>query len=123
MRVLVTGITGFVGSHLADHLAAHHPEVEIHGLVRWRSPLDHLRGRLGDVTLHHGELRDLPSLLDVLAACRPEAVFHLAAQSYVPTSFTAPVDTLDVNVLGTTNLLEAVRRLGLDPVVHVCSSS
>jgi GDP-mannose 4,6-dehydratase len=123
VRALITGITGFVGSHLADHLAGERPDVTIHGLVRWRSPLDHLRGRLDDLTLHHADLRDLGSLLGVLEAARPDVIFHLAAQSYVPTSFTAPVDTLDVNLIGTTNLLEAVRIAGLDPVVHVCSSS
>jgi GDP-mannose 4,6-dehydratase len=122
VRVLVTGITGFVGSHLADFLAER-GGVEIHGLARWRSPLDNLRGRLDDVTLHHGDLRDLGSLVAVLQACRPDAIFHLAARSYVPTSFTAPVDTLDVNVIGTTNLLEAIRISDLDPIVHVCSSS
>jgi GDPmannose 4,6-dehydratase/GDP-4-dehydro-6-deoxy-D-mannose reductase len=123
MRVLITGITGMVGSHLADYIVAHHPDTEIHGLVRWRSPLEHIRHLLGALTLHDAELRDLASLVALLRRVRPERIFHLAAQSYVTSSFLAPADTLHTNVIGTTNLLEAVRLAGLDPRIHVCSSS
>jgi GDPmannose 4,6-dehydratase/GDP-4-dehydro-6-deoxy-D-mannose reductase len=123
MRVLITGITGMVGSHLADYIVAHQPGVEIHGLVRWRSPLDNIRHLRDAVTLHDGELRDLTSLMALLRRVRPERVFHLAAQSYVTSSFLAPTDTLHTNVIGTTNLLEALRLVGLDARIHVCSSS
>lgn len=123
MKVFITGISGMVGSHMADYVLANHPEAEVHGLVRWRSPLDNIEGILPRIHLHHGDLRDLHSLQVVLAAVRPDRIFHLAAQSYVPTSFDAPVDTLTTNVIGTTNLLDAVRLLKLDPLVHVCSSS
>jgi GDP-mannose 4,6-dehydratase len=122
-RVLITGITGFVGSHLAEYILAEHPQVAVHGLKRWRSPKDNILGIIGKVTLHDGDLRDLASLIRILAQTKPDAIFHLAAQSYVPTSFGAPVDTLDTNVIGTANLLEAVRLAGIDPVIHVCSSS
>ncbi|HZP40972.1 MAG TPA: GDP-mannose 4,6-dehydratase [Candidatus Binatia bacterium] len=123
MRVLITGITGMVGSHLADFILREHPGVAVHGLVRWRSPRGNVRHLEGRVALHEGELRDLHSLVRVLAAARPDRIFHLAAQSYVSASFTAPADTLHTNVIGTTNLLDAVRLTGLDPLVHVCSSS
>lgn len=123
MKVFITGISGMVGSHMADYVLANHPEAEVHGLVRWRSPLDNIEDILPRIHLHHGDLRDLHSLQVVLAAVRPDRIFHLAAQSYVPTSFDAPVDTLTTNVIGTTNLLDAVRLLKLDPLVHVCSSS
>jgi GDPmannose 4,6-dehydratase/GDP-4-dehydro-6-deoxy-D-mannose reductase len=123
MRVLITGITGMVGSHLADYIVAHQPGVEIHGLVRWRSPLDNIRHLLGVVALHDAELRDLASLVTLLRAVRPDRIFHLAAQSYVTSSFLAPTDTLHTNVIGTTNLLEAARIVGLDARIHVCSSS
>jgi GDPmannose 4,6-dehydratase/GDP-4-dehydro-6-deoxy-D-mannose reductase len=123
MRILITGITGMVGSHLAEYALQHHPDVEVHGLVRWRSPLDHVRGVLGRVQLHEAELRDLHSLVTLLQAVRPEWIFHLAAQSYVSASFVAPADTLHTNVIGTTNLLDAVRLAGLDPKIHICSSS
>lgn len=124
MKILITGITGFVGSHLADYVLANHPEVEIYGLVRWRSPMDNLvhipPNRL---KLYYGDLSDLGSLIRTLGEATPEIIFHLAAQSYVKTSFEAPVDTLQTNVIGTTNLLEAVRLAQINPVIHICSSS
>lgn len=123
MRILITGITGMVGSHLAEYVLAHHPDVEVHGMVRWRSPRANLVKVAGRVTLHEGELRDLHSLVRVLETVRPERIFHLAAQSYVSASFTAPADTLHTNVIGTTNLLDAVRLTGIDPRIHICSSS
>jgi GDP-D-mannose dehydratase len=123
MKVLITGITGMVGSHLADYILAEHPDVEIHGMLRWRSPLDNIQHLLGKVTLHNGDLRDLMSLATIMKAVRPERIFHLAAQSYVPSSFGAPADTLATNVIGTNNLLDAVRLAGIDPLIHICSSS
>lgn len=123
MRVLITGITGMVGSHLADYILADHPQVQLHGLIRWRSPLDNIRGIEGKVELHHAELRDLNSLVVLLKEVRPDWIFHLAAQSYVSSSFTGPSDTIHTNVIGTTNLLDAIRITGLDPRVHICSSS
>ena len=101
----VTGGTGLVGSHLAEYVLADHPEVEVHGLVRWRSPRDHIRDIQDRVTLHEAELRDLNSLVLLLDRLRPDRIFHLAAQSYVSCSFTAPADTLQTNVIGATNLL------------------
>jgi GDPmannose 4,6-dehydratase len=128
-HVLITGFTGMVGSHLADHLLQH-TDWTIFGMTRWRSPLDnieHLSDRInrGDrVVLVEGDLRDGFSLQQALAVARPQYVFHLAAQSYPTTSFSSPVDTLDVNVLGTCRLLEAIRLTPKPwPVVHVCASS
>src|SRR5208283_2100196 len=123
MRILITGITGMVGSHLAEYVRDHHPDVEVHGLVRWRSPLANLHAVRDQVQLHLGELRDLNSLVGVLRKSRPDWIFHLAAQSFVTTSFDMPADTLHTNVIGTTNLLDAVRLVGLDPRIHICSSS
>jgi GDPmannose 4,6-dehydratase/GDP-4-dehydro-6-deoxy-D-mannose reductase len=123
MRILITGITGMVGSHLAEYVVREHPAVEVHGLVRWRSPLDHLRGCRERLHLHEAELRDLHSLVRLLETVRPDWIFHLAAQSYVSASFRAPADTMHTNVIGTTNLLDAVRLTGLDPKIHICSSS
>lgn len=123
MRALITGITGFVGSHLAEYLLANHPETEITGIKRWRSPKENIRQVIGKVKLYDCDLRDLGSLIRVFGEAKPDVIFHLAAQSFVPTSFNAPVDTLDCNITGTCNLLEAVRILKLDPVIHICSSS
>ncbi len=123
MRVLITGITGFAGSHLADYLLAEHPEVEIHGICRWRSRRENIV-HLGDrVKLTEGDLRDEASLRQVMAEARPDAIFHLAAQSFVPTSWRAPTETLTTNIAGQANLFEAVRAAGLDPVIQIAGSS
>jgi len=126
-KVLITGITGFVGSHLADYILANFPEVQLLGLARWRSPTDNIRHILDKITLEYGDLSDLPSLKTILSRQKPDVIFHLAAQSYVPFSFSSPVATLGANVIGTCNLLEAVKELrfssGYDPIIHICSSS
>lgn len=125
--VLITGITGFVGSHLAEYILREHPEYTVAGVTRWRSPKDNIRHILSSLTLENGDLTDLSSLIRILAKHQPVYIFHLAAQSYVDASFAYPATTLDNNVTGTCNLLEAVRELksesGYDPVIHICSSS
>lgn len=122
MKVLITGITGFVGSHLADYILEHQPEVEIYGLKRWRSPRDNIRHIEERLRLYDGDLRDLSSMLTITKEIKPDLIFHLAAQSFVPMSYSAPADTLTTNIIGTANLLEAVRILELDCRIHVCSS-
>lgn len=127
-KALITGMTGMVGSHLADFLLEN-TEWEIHGLQRWRSPLDnilHLMDRINRkdrVFVHYGDLNDQGSLIKVLEEVKPDYIFHLAAQSYPQTSFNAPIDTLNTNILGTCRLLEGVRILGMKPIIHVCASS
>lgn len=123
MKVLITGITGMVGSHLADYILDNHSDVEVHGLIRWRSPRENIQHILDRLHLHLGDVRDLNSLIEVLREVKPDRIFHLAAQSFVTASFSAPADTIATNVIGTTNLLDAVRITGLDPRIHVCSSS
>lgn len=123
MRVLITGITGMVGSHLAEYILASHPDATIYGMVRWRSPLDNIQGILDQVHLVHGDLRDLNSMIKIMKDVKPDRIFHLAAQSYVTVSFDQPADTLETNVIGTTNLLDAVRWAEIDPRIHICSSS
>ena len=123
MRILITGITGFVGSHLADYVLARNEGHEIYGLCRWRSPRENLASSYSRISLVEADLMDLGALIRHLEAIRPEVIFHLAAQSYVLTSFNAPVHTLWSNVIGTANLLEAVRITKIDPVIHICSSS
>ena len=126
-KVLITGITGFVGSHLADYILANFPEVQVLGLARWRAPKDNIMHILDDIILEFGDLSDLSSLKTILSQRKPDIIFHLAAQSYVPYSFLAPVATLGANVIGTCNLLEAVKELksasDYDPIIHICSSS
>jgi len=127
-KAFITGFTGMVGSHLADYLLEH-TDWEIYGLLRWRSPLsniDHLLSRVNNkdrVFTVYGDLNDEFSLLEALGSVKPDYVFHLAAQSYPKTSFDAPIDTYNTNVLGTARLLETLRKLNLDPIIHVCASS
>ena len=127
-RALITGITGMVGSHLADFLLEH-TDWEVVGMCRWRSPLDNIahlvpRVNAGErVSLLYGDLRDYHSIHDVMSKARPDYLFHLAAQSYPKTSFDSPLDTLETNIQGTANVLEALRKHGLNPVTHVCASS
>jgi len=123
MKVLITGITGFVGSHLAEYILSLDEKHEVYGICRWRSPKDNLAQIYDKVTLVEADLCDLGSLIRHLQTIKPQAIFHLAAQSYVLTSFNSPIQTLWVNVVGTTNLLEAVRITEIDPVIHICSSS
>lgn len=123
MKVLITGITGMVGSHLAEYILANHPDASVYGMVRWRSPRDNIRGILDQVELVHGDLRDLYSMVKIMREVKPDRIFHLAAQSYVTVSFDQPADTLETNVVGTTNLLDAVRIAEIDPRIHICSSS
>lgn len=125
--VLVTGISGFVGSHLAEYILKNRPKVKIHGLIRWRSPLLNIEHYQSRVKLHWGDLTDPHSIEKVISEVKPDVIFHLAAQSYVDYSFVAPIATMEANVLGTTHLLEAVRKRKIkdsyDPIVHICSSS
>jgi GDPmannose 4,6-dehydratase len=129
MNVLITGITGMVGSHLADFLLEN-TDWNIYGMCRWRSPLDNVEhlleraNRKDRLYFIHGDLCDYISLVNAVDESRPDYVFHLAAQSYPSTSFTSPIQTLDTNILGTERLLEVLRRHGgINPVIHVCSSS
>jgi GDP-4-dehydro-6-deoxy-D-mannose reductase len=123
MRALITGITGFAGSHLAEFLLNEHPEVEVFGTYRWRSRMDNIEHLRSKVKLLEADLRDYTSMYNALERSRPDYIFHLAAQSFVPSSWTAPNETLTTNISGQTNLFEAVRALRIDPVVQIACSS
>jgi len=122
-RVLITGVTGFAGSHLADHVLADHPGVEIFGTYRWRSRRENIEHLGGKIRLVEADLGDMTALRQALEVSQPDAIFHLAAQSFVPTSWTAPAETFHVNATGQVHLFEAIRSLGLDPVVQIACSS
>lgn len=127
-RVLITGITGMVGSHLLDFLLDN-TDWEIYGMLRWRSPLDNIRQHIDAINanrrikLLYGDLRDTMSIDYVVKTAKPDYVFHLAAQSYPRTSFDSPLDTLDTNIQGTERLLGALRVHAPNAIVHVCASS
>ena len=122
MSVLITGLTGPVGSFLADHLLTV-PGLALHAFKRWRSdlrPIAHLRGH---VTIHEGDIGASFAVDKAVAAAAPERIFHLAAQSYPSASWEAPVHTMPANVEGTLNLLEAVRRHTPAARVHIAGTS
>ena len=124
----ITGLTGMVGSHLADYLLEH-TDWKIYGLVRWNDRMDNIEHLMdlinnkGRLELVYGDINDLSSLLSVFESTQPDYVFHLAAQSYPKTSFESPLETLETNILGTAKVLDAIKKLKLNPVVHVCASS
>lgn len=121
MKVLITGISGFVGSWLAEHLLDKGQEVS--GIVRWRSKtenIDHLKDKLN---LVNADIRDGYSLQKVFKDVQPDVCFHLAAQSFVKESWNAPLETLSTNILGTANVLEAIRLTCPDCVTIVSGSS
>jgi GDP-4-dehydro-6-deoxy-D-mannose reductase len=94
------------------------------GTVRWRSPRENITGIVDRVRLVEADLRDQAGVRRLLEQVRPEAIFHLAAQSYVPASWTGPADTLMTNVLGQVHLLEAMRDLGMTDVpMQIAGSS
>lgn len=122
MRVFITGVTGPVGSALADYLLTL-PGIEVHAFKRWRSdprPIEHLAGR---VTIHEGDIEDPYSVDRALARALPDRVYHLAAQSYPSESWDAPIVTMRANVEGTINVLEAVRRHTPNARVHIAGTS
>ena len=123
-KVLITGIGGSGGSYLAEYIDANHPGVEIHGFARWHSTTrDNLLAIAARVTVHEVDLTDMVSLLPAIRSVRPSAIFHLAAHANVRASFDTPGAVLANNILGTSNLFEAVRLAGLDPLIQLCSTS
>ena len=123
MRALITGITGFAGSHLAELILANHPDVEVYGIMRWRSRTENIEDIQQRVHLIECDLRDATSVKMLLGQVRPDKIFHLAAQSYVPSSWNAPAESLTTNVLGQLNVFEAVRELAIEPWIQIACSS
>ena len=122
-KVLITGIAGSGGSYLAEYINQNHPEVDIHGLAYSRSTRLNLEGLGERVIRHEADLLDFGSVFSVLETVRPDVIFHLAAFANVRASFITPTTFLTNNILGTSNLFEAIRAARLDPVIQLCSTS
>ena len=122
MRVLITGITGFAGSHLADFCLTK-KEVDLYGIIRWRSRTENIEHIWDKLKLLECDLRDATSIRDVIEEVKPEYIFHLAAQSFVPTSWKAPTESLTTNIIGQLNVFEAVRKIGLPCKIQIACSS
>ena len=129
MKILITGITGFVGSHMADYLLKNVPDVKIFATRRWRSKEDNIKHLFGNeqVILEECDLLDRGSLARIIHISKPDLVYHFAAQSFPESSFLTPVSTLTTNIIGTTNLLEELRlakeRNYCNPIIISVSSS
>jgi GDP-4-dehydro-6-deoxy-D-mannose reductase len=121
MRVLITGITGFVGSHLAESRLSHGDEVA--GTYRWRSRMDNLVGVADKISLFECDLRDGHSIRKVIQEFRPERIYHLAAQSFVHASWSSPAETISTNVVSQVHLFEAVREADLATRILIAGSS
>src|SRR5438552_7065372 len=110
MRILITGITGFVGSHLTEWALSRGADVI--GALRWRSNTEHIEHLRDRLTLIESDLRDLPSVLGLVEQAHPDYIVHLAAPSFVAASWLPPADTLLTNAISQMNLFEAIRQLG-----------
>jgi GDP-mannose 4,6-dehydratase len=128
-KVLITGISGMVGSHLADLLLKKTNWI-VYGLCRWRSPLDNVDHLLdlankknSRLKFISADLNDYSSLIRALEISKPDYIYHLAAQSFPLASFEEANSTFNTNFIGTYNLLNAVKLLKQKPYIHVCSSS
>ena len=120
-KAFITGIAGFVGSHLAELLLAE--GYEVYGLIRPRTKTDYIESIISKLHLEDADIMDTHSLYTTIARIKPDYIFHLAAQSFVPTSWVSPSVTLEVNIVGSANLFEAVRQVGIDPVIQIACSS
>jgi GDP-4-dehydro-6-deoxy-D-mannose reductase len=119
---LITGITGFAGSHLAEY-ALTKPGVEVFGTVRVRSKLDNIEHLLDKINLVECNLLDPFAVRKIIETIKPDRIFHLAAQSFVPTSWNAPEETLENNILSELNIFEAVRLNNIPTRIQIACSS
>jgi GDP-4-dehydro-6-deoxy-D-mannose reductase len=121
-RIFITGISGPIGSFLADYLLTQ-PDLELHAFKRWRSDTRPIRQLFGHVTFHEGDIEDPYAVAAAVRAAAPDVIYHLAAQSYPSASWDAPTVTLRTNVEGTVNLLEAARAHAPHARIHIAGSA
>lgn len=120
-KALITGITGFVGSHMAELLITE--GVDIYGIQRWRSKTENIEHIQSKIKFEEADLLDAHSLYTVIDKIKPDYIFHLAAQSFVQSSWASPTQTLEVNIIGSAHLFEAVRKTGLPITTQIACSS
>lgn len=120
-KVLITGVTGFVGSHLAEYLIE--KKHDVYGTIRWRSRLENIQSIKDKMKLVDCDMKDAFSVKKMIDRIHPEYVFQLAAQSYVPFSWHAPQETFNANVISEINLFEALLETKTAPLIHIAGSS
>jgi len=121
--ILITGATGFVGSHLVEYILKNHLEYEVLGMRRWKSKTNETAYENPQINYIDCELRNFNQVDEILQTIKPVKIFHLAAQSFVPTSWKAPQETLETNIIGQCNLLESALKLKPMPVIQIAGSS
>ncbi len=124
-KALITGIAGSGGSYLAEYIVRNHPEVEVHGIVRWHSTTSNknLNEIKDKIHIYECDLNDFSSVSSTLKKVKPDYIFHLASHANVRASWDTPLGVMQNNIMGTANLLEAIHSLGLDPIIQICSTS
>ncbi|MDO8470500.1 MAG: GDP-mannose 4,6-dehydratase [bacterium] len=125
MNILITGITGFVGSHLAEYCLKM-PDAKVYGTVfshHLGDEMERIKHIQDKVTLIECNLTNRVAAAKAIFKARPDVIFHLAAQSFVPTSWKSPEDTLFNNIFSELNIFESVRELEMNPVIVIACSS
>ena len=122
-KALITGINGFVGSHLAEYLVKN-KLAEVHGTIRGKtSSMKNLENVVDKINTINCDLNDAYGVNSTIKETGPDFVFHIAAQAFVPSSWKSPQETLTTNILGSLNLFEAIRNNNIDPKIHIACSS
>jgi len=121
MKALITGMTGFIGSHLAEFLLE--KDMEVAGTVWDKVELKNVEAVKDKVKILECDIRDSERVAEIINDLQPDRIYHLAAQSFPTVSWDEPKRTLETNVIGTSNLFEAVRKMELDTTILVACSS
>ncbi len=121
MKVLITGIGGFAGSHLADYVIAN-TQSEVYGILKDLEKDENIRQHNGKINLSFCEISDFQSVFKVIKEIKPDIIFHVAGQAFVPSSFEYAAETFKTNVIGTINIFEAVKACEINPRIIVVTS-
>jgi GDP-4-dehydro-6-deoxy-D-mannose reductase len=123
-RALITGIAGSGGSYLAEYLVSN-TDLEVHGISRWHSTTTNhnLKAIAHKIKMHECDLTDLSATIRAIQNSKPDYIFHLAAHANVQVCFTNPIAVLQNNINNTINLFEAIRIVGIDPIIQFCGTS
>ncbi|MDE3057347.1 MAG: GDP-mannose 4,6-dehydratase [Bacteroidota bacterium] len=120
--ILITGVGGFAGSHLAGFLVQQHPELSLHGIVRDAEKIENIRPFVDHIQLHPCDIVDFQSVFRVMKEVKPDIIFHLAGQAFVPSSFERTAETFSINVIGAINIFEAVKACDIAPRILITTS-
>jgi GDP-4-dehydro-6-deoxy-D-mannose reductase len=118
---MITGINGFSGSYLAESLLE--SNLVVYGMVKNKKKDENIKDIKDKIILFEADLRDAERIQEIINQVEVECIYHLAAQSSVPSSWKEPAETFHINIIGTLNLLEAIRHSELDPIIHIAGSS